>query len=322
MSQPTIIAVGELLVEFVSHQTGCGLRELTEYSGPYPSGAPAIFIDQAARMGASTRIYGSLGQDNFGNALVDRLNSDGVNTDCIVSHENLTTGVAFVSYFENGSRTFIFHLNNTAADAVANANFELPDGPVILHVSGSSLGNSKLRAAIQATVAKVIAAGGKISCDPNARAELMDDTQVRDALFTLMKQSSYLFPSTSDLEFLYPGKSESSSTTELCAYGADVVVLKRGAEGCIVFDKTNDAPFTGHAVSEVDPTGAGDCFCGTFLALMTQGHTVDSAARYANAAGALAVTARGPMEGNSTLEELEQFLSQQDNATNRQPHSS
>lgn len=75
-------------------------------------------------------------------------------------------------------------------------------------------------------------------------------------------------------------------------------------------------------MSEVDPTGAGDCFCGTFLALMTQGHTVDSAARYANAAGALAVTARGPMEGNSTLEELEQFLSQQDNATNRQPHSS
>jgi len=53
MTKPTIIAVGELLVEFVSHNKGCGLKALSEYSGPYPSGAPAICIDQAARMGAA-----------------------------------------------------------------------------------------------------------------------------------------------------------------------------------------------------------------------------------------------------------------------------
>ena len=53
MASQTIIAtVGEILVEFVSHKTNCALEKVADYSGPYPSGAPAIFLDQAALMGS------------------------------------------------------------------------------------------------------------------------------------------------------------------------------------------------------------------------------------------------------------------------------
>ena len=45
--------------------------------------------------------------------------------------------------------------------------------------------------------------------------------------------------------------------------------------------------------------------------MFTQGHSVEMAARYANAAGALAAAKRGPMEGNSSLEELDALLSGQ-----------
>lgn len=308
MAQPSIIAVGELLVEFVSHRKGCALRELAEYSGPYPSGAPAICIDQAARMGATSHIYGSVGADNFGNTLIDRLQSNGVETGNILSHSDKSTGVAFVSYFEDGSRTFIFHLHNTAADAVENADFELPKGSIILHVSGSSLGNPQLRIAIQRTVSDVIARSGQISCDPNARAELMDDPEAREVLLGILAQSTYLFPSTSDLEFLYPGKTEAEAMADLLSYGAEFVALKRGAEGCVLFDNDGTISIPGHSVEEIDPTGAGDCFCGTFLALLAKGHSAESAARYANAAGALAVTVRGPMEGNSDIETIERFM--------------
>ena len=133
MTHPVIIAVGELLVEFVSHHKGCELKALSEYSGPYPSGAPAICIDQAARLGAATALYGGVGADNFGAALIERLNTNGVDTSGIEQLENKTTGVAFVSYFEDGSRTFIFHLNNTAADAIDQSAVTLPQGPQIMH---------------------------------------------------------------------------------------------------------------------------------------------------------------------------------------------
>ncbi|ASJ76812.1 carbohydrate kinase family protein [Granulosicoccus antarcticus] len=308
MNDTTIISVGELLVEFVSHRKGCALRELAEFTGPYASGAPAICIDQAARMGARTKIFGGLGADNFGNVLTDRLQASGVDTSAVLRLEDKTTGVAFVSYFDDGTRTFIFHLNDTAADAIAETPFVLPEGALLLHVSGASLGNANLRVAIESIASQVLARGGKISCDPNARAELMRDQAGRDMLFRMMEHSSYLFPSTSDLEFLFPGKSEEQSIDQMRSYGADILALKRGSQGALIISGEDRFEFCGHKVQEVDPTGAGDAFCGTFLAMITQGHSPESAGRYANAAGALAVTRRGPMEGNSDSESIEQLL--------------
>ena len=70
-----------------------------------------------------------------------------------------------------------------------------------------------------------------------------------------------------------------------------------------------------HPVEVVDPTGAGDCFCATFVALVVSGcFSFGEALRRANAAGALAVGKVGPMEGNSSLPEIEAFLSRSGDA--------
>ena len=308
MKDSTIISVGELLVEFVSHSKGCELKQLSEYSGPYPSGAPAICIDQVARMGANASIVGAIGDDNFGHSLIERLNSNGVDTNGVQRHADKTTGVAFVSYFEDGSRTFIFHLHDTAADSINVNELPVPAGPVILHVSGSSLGNPLLRAAIEKAADKVIKQGGQISCDPNARAELMKDQQAGAALFNIVKKSHYLFPSDADLEFLFPDKSEDAALSELLSYAAETVVMTQGENGCTIYNDEQTIQLPGYKVDEVDPTGAGDCFCGTFLAMIAQDSSIEMCGKYANAAGAMAVTKRGPMEGNSDRASVEQFM--------------
>ena len=316
MKDSTIISVGELLVEFVSHSKGCELKQLSEYSGPYPSGAPAICIDQVARMGASASIVGAIGDDNFGHSLIERLNSNGVDTNGVQRHADKTTGVAFVSYFEDGSRTFIFHLHDTAADSISINELPVPAGPVILHVSGSSLGNPLLRAAIEKAADKVIKQGGQISCDPNARVELMKDQQAGAALFNIVKKSHYLFPSDADLEFLFPDKSVDAALKELLSYTAETVVMTQGENGCTIYKDEQTIQLPGYKVDEVDPTGAGDCFCGTFLAMIAQDSSIETCGKYANAAGAMAVTKRGPMEGNSDRASVEQFM-QARNAKNK-----
>ena len=309
MPQPTIIAVGELLVEFVSHRKGCELRSLSEYSGPYPSGAPAICIDQAAQTGAATQIFGGVGEDNFGNALIDRLKSNGVNTSGISQLPSLSTGVAFVSYYEDGGRTFIFHLNNTAADTFNIDEITLPAGPLIMHISGSSLGNSRLRAAIEKAAEQVLHNGGQISCDPNARPELMSDPAIRTVLQSLIEKSTYLFPSEDDFEYLYPETNAEDAMALLLSSGVETIALTRGELGATIYSNNNEIlHLPGHRVTEIDPTGAGDCFCGTFLSLVSQGNPLEHCGRYANAAGAMAVTKRGPMEGNSSLDEIESFI--------------
>ncbi len=306
----TIATVGEILVEFVSHERNCALERIAEYSGPYPSGAPAIFLDQAARMGARTEMIGGVGADGFGRCVLDRLKTDGVGTEGIAVSPTHSTGVAFVSYYETGDRDFIFHLAGTAADAFDIPTTLLDPSQTVLHVSASSLGIPSMRDKIMPVVRSVSDAGGWITCDPNARPELMRDTATLDAIRDVMDRSYCLLPSTSDLKFLYPDLNEDTAVNKLLDAKAEIIAIKRGADGATIVGYGERHDFQGHSVTEVDPTGAGDGFCGTLVAALAQGASLSEAGRLANAAGAIAVTRRGPMEGNSGPAEIASFLEQ------------
>jgi sugar/nucleoside kinase (ribokinase family) len=308
LQKPVIVTAGEILVEFVSHRENCGLAQIGDYSGPYPSGAPAIFLDQAARMGAATQMIGGVGNDGFGRCVLERLRADGVGIAGVTVNDGRPTGVAFVSYYSDGSRDFIHHMTENATD-----HFTAPQGlfdpaNAWLHVSASSLGNARMRAVIMDLVQTIYDAGGKIFCDPNARPALMRDDAVRTALAAVMDRAWCLMPSTSDLEFLFPGMAEDAAVDRLLAEKAKVIVIKRGATGVTLVSGDERFDISGHEVKEIDPTGAGDCFCGTFVSLLAQGKTLQSAGEQANAAGAIAVTRRGPMEGNSTPVDIDEFL--------------
>jgi len=68
------------------------------------------------------------------------------------------------------------------------------------------------------------------------------------------------------------------------------------------------APVEGFVVHEIDPTGAGDCFDAGFLARWLEGDSPAEAAHFANACGALAVTAQGPMAGARHRDEVLKFM--------------
>ena len=314
----TIATVGEILVEFVSHQTNCALERITDYSGPYPSGAPAIFLDQAARLGARSEMIGGVGADGFGRAVLQRFKEDGVGASGVHISEHRSTGVAFVSYYDSGERDFIFHLAGTAADEFDVPPSLLEPAQTILHVSASSLGAASMREKIMQTVQRISDGGGWITCDPNARPELMKDQAALTAMHEVMERSYCLLPSTSDLQFLYPDLDEDTAVERLLNTNAKIVAVKRGAAGATIVGNDERHDFEGHVVNELDPTGAGDCFCGTFISLISQGASLFDAGKQANAAGAIAVTRRGPMEGNANASEIADFLT---NATNNGPNA-
>lgn len=304
----TIATVGEILVEFVSHRRNCALERISDFSGPYPSGAPAIFLDQAARMGAPTQMIGGVGADGFGRSVLNLLKEDRVGIAGVNVSETRSTGTAFVSYYDSGERDFIFHLANTAADDFEVPSSLLNPAQTILHVSASSLGVASMRGKIVEAARDVSDAGGWITCDPNARPELMSDRSAMDAVHEVMERSYCLLPSTSDLQFLYPDLAEDAAVDKLLCANAEIVAVKRGAGGVTIVGMGERHDIKGHKVQEVDPTGAGDCFCGTFVSLLAQGENLFDAGMQANAAGAIAVTRRGPMEGNSSPPEIVRFL--------------
>lgn len=305
-----IVTVGEILVEMMATAQGQGFRAPGLFAGPYPSGAPAIFADQAARMGAPTAMIGCAGDDDFGRCVLDRLRTNGVDVSHIRSMPDVATGIAFVCYRADGGRDFIFHMGNSAAGRLTPADI-VPaafDGCRMLHIMGSSLFAPEMGETMRRAATLAEAAGAKLSFDPNVRPELLRRPENAALVADLTARAQILLPSAFDLEFLFPGVPPAESARRLLAGPAECVFLKRGAAGSSYFDRHGSFDVPAFAVTEIDPTGAGDCAGATFVASLLQGRPPREAAIRANAAGALAVTKRGPMEGNSTPAELDAFL--------------
>ena len=141
--------------------------------------------------------------------------------------------------------------------------------------------------------------GVRVSFDPNIRKELLGSPAYFDTVSALVDISSYFLPSEDDAEALFPGEPLESFAPKLFAKGTQCVVLKRGEKGAAAIHRDGEShSVAAHKVTVADPTGAGDCFCGTFVTLIASGFAFRDALDLANAAGALAVTKVGPMEGN------------------------
>jgi sugar/nucleoside kinase (ribokinase family) len=309
---PVICSVGELLVEFICTETDGRNLRAAPYVGPFPSGAPGIFIDQAARTCGRAVFAGAVGDDAFGQVLRDRLTQAGVALDLIRVVPDLPTGTAHVSYNSDGSRDFVFNIAASAAgrfpDGDAAVDAFLAAGVQVLHISGSTLGDPDMRARALAICQGLRAKGVAISIDPNIRTELMTDAGYLEVVRALMGMAAYVLPSDADAALLFPGQGFADWSAGLLAGGTSVVALKRGAAGAVARDAGGTVQVPGHAVAVVDPTGAGDCFCGTLVPLLAGGMALPDALVRANAAGALAVMRLGPMEGNSTPAQIDAFL--------------
>ena len=306
----SILTIGEILVEIMAPDRGDGFLEPIKLIGPFPSGAPAIFIDQAARFGQPAAIIGCVGEDDFGRVNLNRLRRDGVDVSGIRIDPEAVTGSAFVRYRTDGSRAFVFNIKQSASgritlDAAARTVLDRSDH---LHVMGTALFSPAVVDIILRAVEAVKARGGTISFDPNLRPEILNLPGLREACETLFRRCDIYLPSGPELYLFAAAKEEKLAVAEILGRGVRAIVHKRGAEGASYFDAETSLRQPGFKVEEVDPTGAGDTFGATFLSCWLRDMPPTRCLAYAAASGATAVMRQGPMEGAASQAELDGFL--------------
>jgi sugar/nucleoside kinase (ribokinase family) len=319
-----ILTFGEALVEVMRTEIDQPLHRPALFTGPYPSGAPFIFAVQAARLGAKVGAIGAVGDDAFGRSLLDQLAEDGVDSRGVRVLPDYTTGVAFVAYNGDGSRDFVFHARHAAAGQLSPDILDesLFEGLKCLHIMGSTL--SMHDDALQMGLKALELAqkhGAKISFDPNLRPQLMTADRARYAFQPFIEAADVLIPTAEEILLLTDALQIDFAIHDLLERKPErIIVMTQGADGCSVHQSSDQymieglgmmrtvTPIGGYAVTEVDPTGAGDCFDAGFLVRWLMGDLPEDAAQFANACGALAVTAQGPMAGAKTLAEVEEFM--------------
>jgi len=312
---PTIVA-GEILVEIMATEPGLGFLEPLALMGPYPSGAPAIFIDQVARLVGGAGIIACVGRDDFGTINLERLRRDGVDVSAVSVSDRYPTGSAFVRYRPDGGRDFVYNIAESAAGQIrlTPEARRLADSAGHLHVMGSTLSVARLKEIVAYAVRAVRARGGSTSFDPNVRKELIDGAD-GTLLSALVDDADLLLPSGDELLAAAGVEDETQAVAALIARGVGEIVLKRGAAGSTRFGADGSRiDCAGFLVEEVDPTGAGDCFGATYLTCRRKGMEPAKALFYANAAGARNVTWRGPMEGLAGFDVLDDFIAGTDRA--------
>jgi sugar/nucleoside kinase (ribokinase family) len=307
---PQVLTMGEMLVEIMRPRAGMALDVPGEFLGPFPSGAPAIFIDTTARLGVSAGIIGAVGSDDFGHCLLDRLAADGVDIRHVGRDGCGATAVAFVTYFDDGSRKFIFHIDGTPAVRSRFPGVDATGVPRFFHVMGCSLmANDEFRQEICRAAAAYHAHGARISFDPNIRPELLGERSLASLIGPVMERCAVLMPGVEELK-LVSGEPRIDRAVEALfeSPALEIIVLKRGKQGATVFTRDEVVEIASCNVREVDATGAGDCFDAGFLAGHLSGKSLSESGRIAAAAGALNAAAFGPMEGDISPSTIRSML--------------
>lgn len=289
-NSPTIVCLGEPLIEFNRPKEGDGRTWLQGFGGDSQNVAIA-----AARQGASAGYLTSVGQDWMGDAFLDLWKSEGVDASRVTRHPTAPTGVSFVTHSEAGHKFDYLRKNSAAslmtpetlaADYIAGAKF--------FHLSaiGQAISDSARRTC-DAAIAAARKAGVTVSYDTNLRLRLWELDVARKVIDATIAQCDVALPSLDDSQQLTGLQEPDAIADYYLKLGAPLVALKMGSEGALIATAGKRTRISPHKVEAVDATGAGDTFDGAFLTRLLAGDDPETAARYANVAAALSTTGYG-----------------------------
>lgn len=310
-----IFCLGELLVDMV----GTDKKNLKEGKvfEKNAGGAPANTCAAVAKLGGEAYFMGQVGEDNFGEFLIDKLKSLNVDTSMIIRGGN--TSMAFVSVDEKGERDFTFLRDSDEKYDFRNIKTDMIKKEDIIHF-GSATG--LLEGILKKTYINFFYFAGEKktfrSFDPNYRDTLLSESDLfkyKRECATFMRKSDLVKMSAEELLILTDTSNVEEGAKIINHLGARVVIVTLGKGGSYLSMGNQGALIETIKVKQVDSTGAGDAFMGAVLYQLSQLEGIKNLPfekwkeiiRFANIVGALTTTKYGAMEGLPSLDEVNSY---------------
>lgn len=332
-----ILIAGETLIDFLPGERG--ELKAVETFRKRPGGAPANVAVGLSRLEQTPAFWTRVGEDPFGDFLVDTLVTAGLPEAYIGRDPTAKTGLAFVSLGEDAEREFSFHRHESAdtrlsVDAIDD---DLLDGREWVHLGGVTLADEPARSATFELAAQAADRGYTVSFDPNARAELWTEFDFGSSVAQILESVDVLKITPEDLAAMGDDSDnvrdapESAARSLLTAHpGLHTVCLTLGSAGAVAAS-TSEAPWNeteetivvthgGYEVDPVDTTGAGDAFTAGLIDALSRQPALETALARANAVAALTTTAQGAMTALPTRKALRDAIDQLSTSPKQQSH--
>ncbi|WFC86675.1 sugar kinase [Enterobacter roggenkampii] len=295
-----IAVIGECMIEL--SQKGA---EVSRGFGGDTLNTSVYIARQVAPEALTVNYVTALGTDSFSQQMLEAWQSEHIDTSLIQRMENRLPGLYYIETDDTGERTFYYWRN----EAAAKFWLESEDAAAIcealstfdyLYLSGISLAilSPTSREKLLSLLRECRANGGKVIFDNNYRPRLWASREETQQVYQQMLQCTDIaFLTLDDEDALWGEKPVEDVIARTQAAGVSEVVIKRGAESCLV-------AITGEAVVEapavklakekvIDTTAAGDSFSAGYLAVRLTGGTPEAAAQRGHLTASTVIQYRG-----------------------------
>jgi len=323
-----LICLGRLAVDLYSQQPGARLEDSHSFS-KYLGGSSGNIAFGTARLGLRSSMLTRVGDDHMGRFLTETLQEEGCDTSHVVIDPGRLTGLVLLGIKDRETFPLVFYRDNCADMAVSRHDFDeayIASSRALLitgtHLSTPSVLDTSVEALAMARrndVRTVLDIDYRpvlwgLTGKADGETRYVESTQVSARLLQVLPLFDLVVGT--EEEFLIAGGEADlpGSLRRVRAVTGATLVLKRGAEGCNVFEgeipDMLPAPYPTFKVNVFNVLGAGDAFMSGLLKGWLEGRSWQESCRLANACGALVVSRHGCAPAMPTLQELDYFFQQ------------
>jgi sugar/nucleoside kinase (ribokinase family) len=293
------ILVADVIARPVDGLPRDGSLDVVDEIGLRGGGCALNTASALVKLGLSATIAGKVGADAFGEFILGVADQRGIDRRAVVRDQASSTSATVVLVAAEGEQVFLHHPGANARLHAEELDHELLFAGRALHIGGALVMDGLDGEPFARILAEAKARGLTTSLDT-----VWDATGRWERVLPVLPHVDLAAPNLREAQAI-TGETEPARAAErLHELGAAEVVLKLGADGCFVHGVGRIEPVR---VETVDGTGAGDAFAAGLLYGRLAGWPLERAARFANAAGALATTAVGAVEGVRELDETLAF---------------
>ncbi|MDC3424398.1 ribokinase [Aquibacillus sp. 3ASR75-11] len=298
-----ITVVGSINTDIVALTDDYPLRGETIFGKKIeflPGGKGGNQATAVAKLGEKVNIIGSVGQDLYGDNVINTLKKNNVTTKFIKRSNEFATGTAIITIDQTAENTMLVlkGANDDLLPAdIENAFFKLQESKVLL-VQMEVPQETVIRA-MQIAKEK----GMYIILDPApAEGITMKALEYADVITPNRQETKHMIGiEVNDIESAL----HAARTFE--KMGVKNSIIKMAEKGSLVYQSGQWEYVKAIPVKPVDTVGAGDAFAGALACGIATGKDLVSAVEYATIVGALKVTKLGAQTGIPTLDEVNKF---------------